>query len=79
MRGGTETEDIHTPRQENAHIDTLWGQKGAGTLEVWARVYSGAELSEIFSLSEEYILKCVPRFVDSILSVHSVTSLNICS
>lgn len=35
---GAQKQRTHTPRQENAHIDTLWEQEGggAGTLEVWA-------------------------------------------
>lgn len=41
MKGeGAQKQRTHTPRQENAHIDTVWEQRGAGTLKVWARVYS---------------------------------------
>lgn len=34
---GAQKQRTHTPRQENAHIDTLWEQGGAGTLEAWAQ------------------------------------------
>lgn len=51
---GAQKQRTHTPRQENAHIDTLWEQGGAGTLEVWARVCSGAGLSKCSSFTAGY-------------------------
>lgn len=35
---GAQKQRTHTPRQENAHIDTLWEREGGGQelLEVWA-------------------------------------------
>lgn len=36
---GAQKQRTHTPRQENAHIDTLWEREGGGgqeLLEVWA-------------------------------------------
>lgn len=42
---GAQKQRTHTPRPENAHIDTLWeqGEGGAGTVKVWASVINSLQ------------------------------------
>lgn len=76
---GAQKQRTHTPRQENAHIDTLWEREGRGAGTFRGLGYSGAELSGCGarSVSLKVLKSNNTRFVGSapnIYSWHGTTS-----
>lgn len=70
---GAQKQRTHTPRQENAHIDTLWEREGGGAGTFRGLGYSGAELSGCGarSVSLKVLKSNNTRFVGSAPNIYS--------